>query len=268
MAADTNGSDAAAQERSLLDSFLKPAKPVDATDTYADGIIPYEHRKAAMQSLNRVEVRMGYIAAAVAVFMGGFAILIFPRTKLLTTKPKNGSCPAAYTLIKGTCEQLRHTNYWVPVMIVMIFALAIFVSVRIRRRTPTMFSSFMAGLGLSTFGIEVGAPILIYGGWLLLRARRIQKYGTTDAKEVAVLAGEERAARKAGKPSPQAQARAKTSPGATPAKGKSAPASSVPEASKRYTPKVPIKKRPPPPPPEEKKPSRWRARLEGLDQEG
>ena len=223
-----------------------------------------------MQSLNRVEIWVGYIAAAVAIFMGGLAILIFPKTKLLTTKPKNGSCPTDYTLIKGSCEQLRHTNYWVPVMIVIIFALAIFVSVRIRRRTPTMFSSFMAGLGLSTFGIEVGAPVLIYGGWLLLRARRIQKYGTTDAKEVAALAGEERAARKAGKPSPQAQAqaRAKAAPGAAPASSASTSSKAAPEPSKRYTPKAPVKKRPPAPQPEEKKPSRWRARLEGLDQEG
>jgi hypothetical protein len=256
------------KKRSLVDQFLKPKKQRDDVfDDYADGIIPLARRKEAMQSLNGPEQRMGYIAAALALFFGGLATLIFPHNRTVTTKPTNGHCPAGYGLVKGTCEGLLSNNLWLIVPIVLVFAVAIFVTVRIKRRTPTVFASFITGIALASFGIEVGAPFLIYGGWLMMRARRIQKYGTTDAKEVAALAGAERAARKAGQPSPLAKSNAKASEGT--AKGTKASAAtaakSAPDPSGRYTPKAPTKKKAPSP--SEKKPSRWRAKLEGLDQE-
>lgn len=245
----------------LADQFLKPKKQKDIIDTYGTGIIPPEDRKEAMASLNRVEQRLGYFAAAIAVLLGGLATLIFPRNRVKSQAPVHNKCPAGYSLHKGLCETIYSNNVVLVSIIVLVFALAIFACVRMRRRTPTVFATMLTGLAFISFTAAIGIPFIIYGGWLLLRARRIQRYGTTDAKVTAKAAGEERAARKAGRPSPQAK-RDASSNGAAAAKT----SASAPDPSGRYTPKAPTRKKTAPPP-EEKKPSKWRARLEGLDQE-
>ena len=250
---------------SLAHRFLKPKQEKDYSDTYADGIIPPEQRKAAMQTLNRVEVRVGYLAAAFAALMGGLATLIFPRQRLLTQKPVHGTCPTNYTLSpKGVCEAYASNQLVTLAIITMVFAVAIFVAVRMRRRTPATFASLITGVAFTSFSISVGAPFLIFGGWLFLRARRIQKYGTTDAKQTAVQAGEARAARRAGQTPAQtreARAAARSAKAETP---KTSPRADV---TKRYTPPAPKRKKVAPPVKDEK-PSKWRARLEGLDEEG
>jgi hypothetical protein len=250
----------------LTQQFLKPKKTKDIIDSYGTGIIPFEDRKQAMQSLNRTEQRLGYIAAGLAVLMGGLATLIFPRTRVTSEKPVKGVCPSNYSLVKGTCEAVISNQVVAITIVTMVFAVAIFVAVRIRRRTPAVFASLITGVAFMSFSIEVGAPFLIYGGWLLLRARRIQKYGTTDAKTVAGLAGEERAARKAGQPSPAAQRQAKEATSSTAPATTAKPSAGAPDPSGRYTPKAPTRKKPVAAS-KEKKPSRWRARLEGLDEE-
>ena len=246
----------------LADQFLKPKKQKDIIDTYGTGIIPPEDRKEAMQSLNKVEQRLGYFAAAIAVLLGGLATLIFPRNRVKSQAPVHNTCPAGYSLVKGQCQTIYSNNVVLVSIIVVIFAVAIFACVRMRRRTPTIFTVMLTGIAFISFSAAIGIPFVIYGGWLLLRARRIQKFGTTDAKVTAKAAAEERAARKAGQPSPRATRDAQPTSNGTSTKS----TASAPDPSGRYTPKAPTRKKPAPAP-QEKKPSRWRAKLEGLDQE-
>ena len=227
------------------DRFLKPQKetPQDVIDSAI--IIPPEDRKAAMRTMDRNEIRLGYIAAAIALI---FALLLTvpfmfgPTQNTQTTKLVNGKCPATYELIKGVCTHtiIRQPSYYIlPLIIYLIFAIAIFVTVRIRRRVPASFASFITGVAFTSTSIAIGAPLLIYGGWIFIRARRIQRFGTTDGRTVATLAAEQRAARKNGttpKTQPR-QAGARGSKKSTPQTG--------PQASKRYTPPRPKKKKPP-----------------------
>jgi hypothetical protein len=228
----------------FMDRFLKPAK--DRDDADSTEIIPPEDRKAAMRVMNRAEIRLGYIAAGIAFIFSLLLTVPFmfgPSQVKQTAKISNGKCPATYELVKGVCTHIliRQPSYYIlPLIIYLIFCLAIFITVRVRRRVPASFASFLAGAAFTSTSIAIGAPLLIYGGWLFVRARRIQKYGTTDSKTVATIAAEQRAARKDGTaPAPQrgSAASKKSTKGST--------KSSTPQASKRYTPPQPKRKKPP-----------------------
>jgi hypothetical protein len=225
-----------------------------------------------MQTLDRTERQVGYIAAAFAAAMGLLGLAIFPKNRLVTSKPTKGTCTLPDTLNKATglCEHLVSNQLVLIAGISVAFAVAIALSVRFRRRVPTTFTSLLAGVAFTSVSISVGAPLLIYGGWLFLRARRIQKWGVVNGREVAVLAGEDRKAKREGRTPSRGMTAAEyrahvTEKRAT--KGKAKGGTSGPQASKRYTPKSAPKRRPAPEP-TEKPPSKWRARLEGLDQEG
>ncbi len=257
--------------RGFTERFLKPKKAKREPDVFAQKIIPPSDRKKAMQTMNLVEIRLGYIAAGYAAFIGGLASFLFPKTRTVHEAPVKGVCTYPYSF-HGT----NHSTCWAEVsneilllsFITLVFALGIFLAVKFRKRVLTTFASVLAGaafFGIAYYGVMIAAPFLIYGGWLFMRARRIQKYGTTDAKQVAGLAGQDRAARKAGQTPPNATPKA-TRTSSTSSTSKAKTATSTP--SKRYTPKKPTRKKPTTPPAEEKKPSKWRARLEGLDKEG
>ena len=259
------------EKQKFTDRLLKPKKGREENDPFAQGIIPMGQRKAVMSSISFMEQRVGFIAAAYAVLIGGLALFLMPRQSIVTAAKVNGKCPAPYTWNAKTkaCEALVNNNLTVLGVMVGVLALALFITVKMRRRTPAAFTALLAGFAFTTtkyFSIVVGAPFLFYGGWLFLRARRIQKWGTVDTKEVARLAGEERLARKEGRPSKNVTAAEYREQRAAKRAGTST-SSNGPEPSKRYTPPAPKRKKPAPPV-EEKKPSKWRAKLEGLDQEG
>ena len=116
----------------------------------------------------------------------------------------------------------------------LVFAILGLVGLRLRRRTFVAFSFFIIGLSFTyTYGL-LAFPFLMVGGWLMLRAYRVQKYGTPNAKTIARQGAVRttRAERKAANSSTQAKA-------PTPHK----PAT----ANKRYTPKAPTRKKVPKP---------------------
>ena len=176
------------------------------------------------------------------------------------------SCPrnAAYAVIHGhaTCLGVLHEkSYWIMLLAVgLVFAAAIFATTRSGRRAPLGFAALMTGLAYDSVVGIYGIPFLIFGGWLLVRAYRAQKYGTVNAKEAAQQSAQKRA-EKRGQATPAAGTApaTKTAPGtkasaprgrtkrgkveATMPDGRPAP---VP--NKRYTPKTPQRKKVTPPP--------------------
>ena len=226
---------------SLKDRFLKPPKerakevPVDFDQ------LPPAERKIAMRTMDRNEIRFGYLASAIALLFSLLATVPFmfgPSQVTKTAKEVNGACPATYELVKGVCTQttIRQPSYYVlPLILYLVLSLSIFVTTRMKRRVATTFTTLLTGVAFTSISIAIGAPLLIYGIWLFLRARRIQRFGTTDAKIAAKLSAEQRVARKNGAPRPTARERAKNSKTAKP---------TGPQASKRYTPKKPVKKKP------------------------
>ena len=267
-----------AARKNLSDRFLKPKKTPTTTPTDQPEFLPFNKRLAAMKALETSEVRFGYGVAILSfIFTLGLNVpYLFGVSQYTTTqKPVNGHCAKDFFLIKGQCSQtlIYHPIDYVPFLVTeLILALAVLVTIRMKRRVPATFTSLLMGLVIASQppikSFILGAPFWIYGGWLLLRARRLQKFGTTDAKLIAGITAEIRAAKKDGTAMPPQIATRqdlvnadKSSPrgGGKPGKPGTGGAKAVdtPEPSKRYTPKKPAPKRPTPPP-AEPKPSRFR----------
>jgi hypothetical protein len=109
-----------------------------------------------------------------------------------------------------------------------------------RRRTPVVFIFFFVGFAFSLFNPAIFLAFVVLGGWLMLRAWRINRYGTTNAK----LIRQEAASRPRGKAASSAAKGTSTNKGKASAQpGGRRP----PTASKRYTPKAPPRKKIPKP---------------------
>ena len=247
---------AAAPQRASR-GFLKPKKPATAVEKPEVVVVYGAERKAAMRSLEPFERKLGYAAAVLALIFGTFYSLvgIFTTHQPLAA-PVKGKCALDYTLIKGKdaagkainiCSLNPHykQHYVFTLIVMVVFSLSIAVAARMNRRVALAFTVLMSGFALSAgAGLSVAVPFILMGGWLMLRAWRMQKFGTTDARTVAKLNAQARADRKNGvKPSfSEPSSRMSSKPTAT--KG----GASATTESKRYTPKKPAPKKPTPPP--------------------
>ncbi len=54
-----------------------------------------------------------------------------------------------------------------------------------RKRTLVAFDLFLVGFAFTLFIGLIGFAFILLGGWLMLRAWRLNKYGTTNAKAIA-----------------------------------------------------------------------------------
>ena len=146
------------------------------------------------------------------------------------TDPKKGICPPGFDLVKKVCEHkypLVFQDYMGQFFMVMAGALIIIFFAWRKKRVGIIVAAFMMGLALS----NVGLPFLFLGGWLGIRAFRLQKYGDptfVGSNQQSRLRAQERAANRRNGVS---TSRSK--------KGDDSPLTSrpKPEANKRYTPK-------------------------------
>ena len=67
--------------------------------------------------------------------------------------------------------------------VLLLFALTLFVAVQLRRRSALGFAALMNGLAFETTtgSFILGLPFIFFGGWLLIRAWRVQQYGSPTA---------------------------------------------------------------------------------------
>jgi hypothetical protein len=126
---------------------------------------------------------------------------------------------------------------------ILLFCLIGYLALWKRKRTFLVFDLFLIGFGFTLFVGLVGFVFIFLGGWLLLRAWRLNRYGTTNAKLIA----REARSQPRGRDRKQAAARNTT----TNTRSKQATVQSserkAPSASKRYTPKAPPRKKIPKP---------------------
>jgi hypothetical protein len=185
-------------------------------------IIPPENRKAAMSTLDPLEQKLArwalVLAAAAAI---GAAVYINAANKV-TKAGKNSIAvaPDAW-LLSG-----------VIILLCVLGGLALWKN----KRSFVTFALFLIGFAFTLpFGL-IGFVFILLGGWFMLRAWRINRYGTTNSKLIA----REAATRPRGRDRAQATKTRSKAP-ATPAERK------PPSANKRYTPKAPPRKKIPKP---------------------
>ncbi len=116
--------------------------------------------------------------------------------------------------------------------VILILCAIGFAALWKRKRTLVAFDLFLVGFAFTLFVGLIGFAFIALGGWLMLRAWRLNKYGTTNSKAIA----REAAARPRGRARKEAaRSTSKTSTTSTTRK--------PPTASKRYTPKAPARKK-------------------------
>ena len=188
-------------------------------------IIPSDERKAAMVSLDPMEAKWA-LGALIAATVAGIAIpLYFTVANKVTKNGKNSIAVAPDAKLLG--------------LVILVLCAIGFAAWWKRKRTLVAFDLFLLGFAFTLFIGLLGFVFILLGGWLMLRAWRINKYGTTNSKAIA----REAAARPRGRQRKEA-ARSTAKAGSSPAARK------PPTASKRYTPKSAPRKKIPKPPPE------------------
>ena len=188
-------------------------------------IIPPEGRKAAMVSLDSGETRWAF-GALLLTLAAGVAIPAYITAQNKVTKAGKNSIAVA-------------PDAWLLGGALVALSLLGLVVLWKRRRTLIAFDLFLIGFGFTLFIGLAGFAFILLGGWLMLRAWRINKYGTTNSKAIARQA----ATRTRGRDRKDTGSAKSSTSSKT-----SAPASrKPPEASKRYTPKSPPRRKVPKP---------------------
>jgi hypothetical protein len=202
----------------------RPAEAVDSEDA----------KRRAIFNLDPKERKWGLIGAALAAVIALWQDLPYvfnPKTPVKLPVGKNHSCTSGFIYSKAAnaCEAIYDRTHWgFELAVLVAFALAIFVTVRIGRRSAAGFTALMAGLAFEAEVGILGIPFIFGGGWLLMRAWRVQRYGSPTGTK-ANPTGERKA------PAPRAE---------RPTRKKKEPERKGPVPSKRYTPKTAKKKRP------------------------
>jgi hypothetical protein len=193
-------------------------------------------------AIDKIERRVAFIAGALALLLAGlFTPHLFKNTWITeTAKPVTGhTCakPYHWNSVLKSCSHLKltHPSDWLPQFIlILVMAVAIVVFAYLRKRVGVAFAAFFLGLALGT----VGLPFLILGGWLLLRALRLQRYGDASFFGSSRLARDQAQAKREGRPVVPRRTRTKEKESAT-----TMMRPAIPAPSKRYTPKKPPRKR-------------------------
>ena len=169
-----NGStDPRAGARGPLAAFDLPPGCAAESDGPPDHgeVLPVEERKAAMSGLDPMEVKWS-LGAFVLATIAGIAIpaYIIAENKI-TKKVKDTIAVAPDAKLLGG-------------LLLLLCAIG-FVALWKRKRTLVAFDLFLLGFGFTLFVGLFGFVFILLGGWLLLRAWRINKYGTTNSKAIA-----------------------------------------------------------------------------------
>jgi hypothetical protein len=189
-------------------------------------IVPVGERKAAMNGLDDLEVKWSVFGILLSAFVA-IGVAVYVASVHETTK--NGKAtvtvsPDAF-LVGG---------------LVLILCIVGVVALRLRKRTIVAFSFMLNGLALTLVLLPLGLALVLLGGWLMLRAFRMNRYGTANSKAVA----REASARPRGRGAAGASNKATRS---SKSAGKGSTGPKAPTANKRYTPKSPARRKIPKP---------------------
>lgn len=130
-----------------------------------------------LQSLDPLERKL--VLGLAALGLGLSTLFVFVRqTGYRTEKLVNGACREGWTVFKNTCRQsytMTFKEYIWQFLAVLVGSLVLALAGWRKKRVLAAFVGLMMGLMLST----VGLPFLMLGGWLFLRAWRLQRYGVS-----------------------------------------------------------------------------------------
>jgi len=175
-------------------SFLRPATSgSERTLPVFDQMSDEEKR----QYISRIDPTERTIALAAAVLGTLLALVVnvpYMVKKIVVTTPTKPianahghgyHCLNALTFVKsgtsGVCKGIYPPSHYIlPLVLSLVLSLAIFVTVRLGKRTQVAFTTMIAGLAFGSLFIVV--PFLLVGGWVMIRAYRCQKNGAPNVR--------------------------------------------------------------------------------------
>lgn len=192
--------------------------------TSPDEILPQEERKAAMSTLDPLEHKLALWALILAAAAALAAAVYISSANKVTKAGKNSIAVAP--------------DAWLLAGIILLLCALGALALWKRKRTFVTFDLFLIGFAFTLpFGL-IGFVFILLGGWFMLRAWRISRYGTTNSKLIAREAANR----------PRGRGRDRTQAPKTGSKTPATPgARKPPTANKRYTPKAPPRKKIPKP---------------------
>jgi hypothetical protein len=189
-------------------------------------IVPPDQRKAAMNGLDELEVKWSVLGLLILAIV---PVVVFVYAASVHRTAKNGKAIVTVApdalLLAGAA---------------LVFCAVGLVALRFRKRTLVAFMCMLGGLALTSYALPLGLGLVLFGGWLMLRASRLNRYGTANSKVVRRLASSAPRDRSQKGTSSKAARSSKSS-------GKTPTGPRTPTANKRYTPKSPPRKRIPKP---------------------
>ncbi len=191
--------------------------------------------REVVMGLDRIERIVSLVAAGFAFVLAAISSeRLFKNTIItVTSQPsKTKTCAKGYHFADKLCEKMvtTHPSYWLPqFLLILVVGIGIAAFAYYRRRVGVIVGGLLLGLALG----RVGLIYLIFGGWLIVRAFRLRRYGD------ATFAGSGQRAREMSK----AKKAKKEGRSVDVADKKVAPLPKPPVESKRYTPKRPPPKK-------------------------
>src|SRR6185437_3922561 len=153
----------------LMGAFTGPASSGNSGEKgERPEVLPPEERKAAMTSLDQSEAKWT-LAALILATVGGIGIpLYFVAQNKVTKDGKNSIAVAPDAKLLGA--------------VILVLCVIGFLALWKRKRTLVAFDLFLIGFAFTLFIGLLGFIFILLGGFLMLRAWRLNKYGTTNSK--------------------------------------------------------------------------------------
>mgnify|MGYP006275126497 CR=1 FL=1 len=189
--------------------------------------------REVLTSIDDVERRIVFGGAGLGLALT-LLFLAIPPKGYIYTHPKHKVCPPGYDHYKDLCQHittLSFSGYAPQFAATALGAIVLAYAGWKRKRTLAAFTAMIAGLMLGNSGIYglPGMAMLFLGGWLMMRAWRLQKYGAAGFMEVNKISQERARERAAERRAARGTGRRSSDAGATDTRRV--------DANKRYTPK-------------------------------
>ena len=142
------------------------------------GPLADDELRGRMRTLDPVERKWGFAVGAVPLVVALVNLAVHAKVSVL--KPLVlGRCLAPGHLVGKSCTELVTQKASVPEVALLAFlGIVIMLSVWRSMRTLVAVATIFAGLASGLLGIVS----IFYGGWLLLRSWRLQRYGVKDGR--------------------------------------------------------------------------------------
>lgn len=196
--------------------------------------------RQSMRTLDPLERKIGWVVGALPLLL---ALILSPE--ILHNTPgtaikllkKGQHCPVKLTGTTCVVSVTHHpSQYALQYSFLVAIGLIILFGVWRSKRVLVAVASLFAGLGTGVTGILS----IFYGGWLLLRSWRLQRYGVSGGAAVRAMAVERSKERRENRTTSRTPRMSRMS-------GKSSTTAAdgpkPPQSSKRYTPKAQPRKR-------------------------